>query len=55
VPSRPVGEADGEYDQLPQLQLADGADPAQVTWQDIGYADAYLESYRSLPGCVPTA
>ena len=23
-----------------------GVDPAQVTWPDLGYADAYLESYR---------
>ena len=25
---------------------AEGVDPAQVTWPDIGYAEAYLESYR---------
>jgi hypothetical protein len=25
VPSRPLGAEDGEYDQLPQLQLAEGA------------------------------
>jgi hypothetical protein len=45
VPDRPLA-ADGEYEQLPRLRPADGADPAQVTWPDIGYADAYLESYR---------
>ena len=45
VPDRPLA-ADGEYEQLPRLRSADGADPAQVTWPDIGYADAYLESYR---------
>jgi hypothetical protein len=45
VPDRPLS-ADGEYEELPRLQLADGADPAQVTWSDIGYADAYLESYQ---------
>jgi hypothetical protein len=50
VPSRPLGAEDGEYDQLPQLRLAEGADPAQVTWPDIGYADAYLESYRVFAG-----
>ena len=45
VPDRPLA-ADGEYEQLPRLRPADGADAAQVTWPDIGYADAYLESYR---------
>ncbi len=47
VPARPLGAPDGEYEQLPQLRLADGADPAQVSWPDLGYADAYLESYRA--------
>ena len=47
VPSRPVGAEDGEYDQLPQLQLADGVDPAEVSWPDLGYADAYLKSYAT--------
>ena len=41
VPERPVG-ADGEYEQVPQLRLAEEVDPDQVTWPDIGYADAYL-------------
>jgi hypothetical protein len=50
VTDRPLGEPDGEYEQLPRLRLADGADPAQVTWPDIGYADAYLESYRIFAG-----
>jgi hypothetical protein len=47
VPTRPLAEADGEYEQLPRLRLADGADPAQVSWPDLGYADAYLESYET--------
>ena len=46
VPTRPLDAADGEYDQLPQLRLADGTDPAQVGWPDLGYADAYLGSYK---------
>ena len=46
VPTRPLDAADGEYDQLPQLRLADGTDPAQVSWPDLGYADAYLGSYK---------
>jgi len=45
VPDRPLS-ADGEYEELPRLRLADAADLAQVTWPDIGYADAYLESYQ---------
>jgi hypothetical protein len=47
VPARPVGAEDGEYDELPQLRLADGVDPAGVTWPDLGYADAYLKSYAT--------
>ncbi|MBV9207481.1 MAG: hypothetical protein JO037_19255 [Actinobacteria bacterium] len=47
VPARPPDAAEGEYEQLPQLRLADGADPARVTWPDLGYADAYLESYQT--------
>jgi hypothetical protein len=46
VPARPPGAADGDYEQVPQLRLADGADPAEVSWPDLGYADAYLGSYR---------
>ena len=46
VPTRPLDAAEGEYEQLPQLRLADGADPAQVSWPDLGYADAYLGSYK---------
>ena len=45
VPVRPPGGPDGEYAQVPQLRLADGADPAQVSWPDLGYAEAYLGSY----------
>jgi len=36
---------DGDYEQTPRLRLADGIDPAQMRWPDIGYADAYLASY----------
>ena len=58
VPARPLGAPDGEYEQLPQLRLADGADPAQVSWPDLGYADAYLGSYQvfaalSQQGAIP--
>jgi hypothetical protein len=50
VPDGPVGESDGEYEQLPELRLAEGVDPGSVTWPDIGYAEAYLESYRVFAG-----
>ena len=46
VPARPLG-AEGDYEQVPQLRLADGVDPAQMTWPDLGYADAYLVSYAT--------
>jgi hypothetical protein len=46
VPARPLG-AEGDYEQVPQLRLADGVDPAQMRWPDLGYADAYLGSYAT--------
>jgi hypothetical protein len=45
VPARPLDTEDGDYEELPQLRLADGVDPAEVSWPDLGYADAYLGSY----------
>jgi hypothetical protein len=45
VPVRPPNPAEEAYEELPQLRLADGVDPATVSWPDLGYADAYLESY----------
>jgi hypothetical protein len=47
VPARPLEVAAGDYEQIPQLRLADGVDPAQMTWPDLGYADAYLGSYAT--------
>jgi hypothetical protein len=49
VPVR-SGDEDGDYEAMPQLRLADGADPAQVQWPDLGYAAAYLESYGTFAG-----
>jgi hypothetical protein len=45
VPAPPVDTAAEGYAQIPQVRLADGAEPAGVRWPDPGYADAYLESY----------
>jgi hypothetical protein len=45
VPVRAVDLTDGEYADMPQLRLADGVDPGEVNWPDLGYADAYLGSY----------
>jgi hypothetical protein len=39
--------ADGDYENMPKLQLADGVDPADVSWPNLGYADAYLASYQT--------
>jgi hypothetical protein len=36
----------GDYERPPQLQLADGVDPAEMTWPNLGYADAYLASHE---------
>jgi hypothetical protein len=47
VPVQPFDPAEGDYEHMPQLRLADGADPATVTWPDLGYADAYLKSYET--------
>ena len=46
VPVRPLDATEDSYEQLPQLRLADGVDPAEAVWPDLGYADAYLGSYR---------
>ncbi|HSK93824.1 MAG TPA: hypothetical protein VLA76_07185 [Candidatus Angelobacter sp.] len=35
------------YEEMPKVRLADGQDPDAVTWPNLGYADAYLESYRT--------
>ncbi len=45
VQARPLDAPEGDYEQVPQLRLADGVDPAQMTWPDLGYAGAYLASY----------
>ena len=47
VPARPLDSADGDYEQIPQLRLADGVDPDEVSWPGLGYADAYLASYQT--------
>ena len=46
VPARPL-DGPPDYQQLPQLRLADGVDPADMTWPDLGYAGAYLQSYAT--------
>jgi hypothetical protein len=47
VPAQPMDMTLGDYERLPQLRLAEGADPADVTWPELGYAKAYLESYQT--------
>jgi hypothetical protein len=47
VPAQAIDEVVvGDYEHMPQLRLADGLTPDQMTWPDIGYADAYQDSYR---------
>jgi hypothetical protein len=43
----PLEAAEGDYEQVPQVRLADGVDPAQMAWPDLGYAGAYLGSYAT--------
>ena len=40
-----VGLAVGDYEQMPQLRLADRVGPGEVEWPDLGYADACLDSW----------
>jgi hypothetical protein len=47
APERPVDTAADGYVQIPQVRLADGVDPAEMRWPDLGYAHAYLESYAT--------
>jgi hypothetical protein len=47
VPAKQVDVAAGDYEEMPQLRLADGADPATVNWPPPGYADLYLQSYAT--------
>jgi hypothetical protein len=50
VPAQRLDATERTYDQRSALRLADGVDPAQVRWPDLGYADAYLESYAIFAG-----
>jgi hypothetical protein len=47
VPAGPLEAAEGDYEQVPQVRLADGVDPAQMAWPDLGYAGSYLGSYAT--------
>src|ERR1700683_1033270 len=48
VPDGPLDAVvQGDYENMPKLRLAEGVDPAEVTWPNLGYADAYLESYQT--------
>jgi hypothetical protein len=44
VPAQPPDTAEVGYNRR-LLRLADGVDPAEVSWPDIGYAQAYVGSY----------
>jgi hypothetical protein len=58
VPAKQVEVVAGDYEGIPQLRLADGTDPATVTWPSPGYADLYRQSYATFTalrdeGAVP--
>jgi hypothetical protein len=36
-----------DYKQMPKVRLADDVEPDQVEWPNLGYADAYLDSYAT--------
>jgi hypothetical protein len=40
-------QGNGDYERMPRLRLADGLDPAELNWPDLGYADAYQASYQT--------
>ena len=47
------------YEQMPKVRLADHAEPDDVRWPNLGYADAYLESFETFQrlrdeGVVPS-
>src|SRR5579862_2985687 len=42
IPDGPLDAVvQGDYENMPKLRLAEGVNPAEVTWPDLGYADAY--------------
>ena len=47
VPARADDTDNGDYQQMPQVRLADGVAPADMQWPDLGYADAYIESQET--------
>jgi hypothetical protein len=47
VPAHADNTADADYQQMPQVRLADGVAPADMQWPDLGYADAYIESQET--------
>ncbi|MGH9304733.1 MAG: hypothetical protein ACRDZ5_10025 [Acidimicrobiales bacterium] len=46
-PTPPPQGATGDYEQIPHLRLAPGVSPSEVVWPDIGYANAYADSYET--------
>lgn len=39
--------AGGAYTQMPKVRLAEGTEPGAIAWPNLGYADAYLESWET--------
>lgn len=35
------------YNPMPQVRLSSGVSPEEISWPDLGYADAYIESFKT--------
>ncbi|HWG61885.1 MAG TPA: hypothetical protein VG253_09245 [Streptosporangiaceae bacterium] len=46
VPAHPHDNPAEEYE-MPQVRLADGVDPAEMEWPDLGYAGVYQQSHAT--------
>lgn len=43
----PAGDQSApSYQEIPKVRLADGTDPGSIAWPDLGYAQAYQESFE---------
>lgn len=45
--AEPRDEPAEGYEQMPKVRLADGIEPDDVQWPNLGYADAYQDSFKT--------
>lgn len=43
----PAADMTEGYEQMPKVQLAEGTNPDDIEWPNLGYADAYQESFET--------